>query len=107
MLKHADGSSLPARADRATPGPWYWNSYDRIETPCEKGHPLDVTDADEPGLAVVARLHHTGNGDEMPDAEARRNALFIAASRQDIPALCAYIRHLESAVAALMTGDGG
>lgn len=84
--------AIQARADAATEGPWARSGHDighvvyDSEGPCE--------------LAGPVMLGHVIGEAGYEDAE------FIAAARQDVPALIARIRELEAEVHELMDEAG-
>ncbi len=81
---------IKARAEAASPGPWFWNSYDGIFR--GKG------EESEP----VAWIDHLRNDDKLHGDdiygprrdEAHANARFVEAAREDIPALIAEVERL-------------
>lgn len=84
-----DLEAMEARAAAATPGPW---------TPCPER--LYIFGADE---HMVCELRGAGaeNAGQRPVGSADHNADFIAASRQDVPALVEALRHERAYAEAL------
>jgi hypothetical protein len=94
---------MRARADAATPGPWY---------------PRLLDDQDAMNLVAVSTAPDSGRGERWPGFDHReivaatliqapryvdvadtrwdQNAEFIAAARRDVPRLIAEIRHLRA-----------
>ena len=90
-------AEIEARWQAATPGPWFWDSYQRVMScAIPVDHPLNVACEDDPPCATILRLNHTGHGDEMPEPEARANARFVAEAWEDVRDLLAEARRLRS-----------
>ena len=74
---------LQALYEQTTPGPWHWNSYSALCAKVPKGHPLDMADPDEPGIALILTIaqapEFAGHGDELHHPQTRANARFVEA----------------------------
>ena len=89
MLTRKQIDAIAARAEKATPGPWQFNEWGGVTM--ADGRPL-------------ARIDSNFRGDhEWVDIDDS-NAAFIAAARQDVPALCATIAELRELLYRI---DGG
>jgi hypothetical protein len=80
MTQPLDLAPIQARADAATPGPWWNDGHEIAIYQGEPGGPGDVWI----GETCTTRLPDWGNA----------NAAFIAAARQDVPALLAEVTRL-------------
>jgi hypothetical protein len=96
-----DLTAIRERVNTAMPGPWQWDSYNRIVASVPRGHALDYeTDADrDEGHTIVAWIgegpvvHH---GDELRVPQAKANARLIAAAPSDILCLLSQVERLQS-----------
>jgi hypothetical protein len=87
MLSKQQVDEIAARAEKATPGPWH----------CTKGMLLKwyvYSQNDDLGFALQELHPHDGR-----EWATRESAEFIAASRADVPALCATVRELKMLLA--------
>jgi hypothetical protein len=80
MTKRVDLDAVEARAKAATPGPWELREHEGLSAIC---HP------------------HGWVLEDSADADMR-DRRFIAAAREDVPALCAEVRALRELVAPLV-----
>lgn len=108
-MKRPDLDAIEARAEAATPGPWFEEMAPdgemmsdgsggvdgHIETGAICSPPPDPTAEDAEPETVADDVCHAGN------------RVFIAAAREDVPALLAYVRELEGGLAALQATLGG
>lgn len=95
-----DLDAIRARAEAATRGPWTvgvgW---------CDNGYEWYVP-VNSPGTSEedphqpdrVALIRYMADGFQCPHADARMDAEFIAAARQDVPALIAEVERLRTLV---------
>jgi hypothetical protein len=85
--------AIEARANAATQGPWWDDAYIGED-------PYD--DPDSP-FVQVGTVRWGASDVEIPAAlQQKRDAEFMAAAREDIPALIARVRELEEALARLL-----
>lgn len=82
-MTRPDLDAIGTRAEAALEGPWTWEAYSET---------LGNINGD--GFPVASMV----DGDD---------AAFIAAAREDVPALLAYVRELEGSLAALQATLGG
>jgi hypothetical protein len=85
-----DLDRIEARAEAATPGPWFAKENDLIGGWCV----MPVDDVPSNGVYEVADFAH------------REAAEFIAAARTEVPALVAWVRALEAEVQQLQEQNG-
>ena len=101
-LTDVDIMQILDRANKATPGPWEWDSYSTIAASVPQDSPLNAAGEDDPPVAFIGVIaqapEYEGMGDELHHPETRANAKFIAAARTDIPRL---VRNLQETKAAL------
>jgi hypothetical protein len=90
-----DLDAIEARAKAATPGPWEVDSLAIAEVVTGDCESVALC-AERKEWAEANRETHTAQRDGR-----RRNAAFIAAAREDVPALCAEARRLTDENAAL------
>ncbi|MEU8920380.1 hypothetical protein AB0D10_05490 [Kitasatospora sp. NPDC048545] len=125
MNQPLDLDAIQARCDAATPGPWRWRGntearHLRLQTPHHGG--LTVMDFKRWGMQGArprfARDHLMYPANEMVTYEVAAwskdiyrkdivgiehpDAEFIAAAREDVPALLARVRELEAAIGAVL-----
>ena len=86
-------SAIAARADAATPGPWWVaqmdeEAYDHGQVRCYAGR--------KPRVLLTLNQHFPCVSD----------AAFIAAARSDVPALVAEVRRLQALLAPAPGGEG-
>lgn len=93
ILSAAQLAKIEARANAATPGPWLYKAGIAIK------HYVYIADEGE-DLGLSLQSLHWRDGRVVP---AEANARFIAASREDVPAL---LRHV-AALSAPLPEDGG
>ena len=86
-----DIDAIEARADAATPGPWMWEISEY--SACLFGHNQK---SDHPLQLIKAPIKSDEFACYWPNAQ---DAAFIAASRHDVPALCAELRRLRAELA--------
>lgn len=106
-----DLEAIEARANAATPGPWFWNSYAKVSAAplvqAEEDWPIDEATEEVAdfgrfyveAMATVAwvppRMGDTATGRHAADAD------LIAHAREDIPALVAALRERDARLVAL------
>lgn len=78
-MTDTDIAAIRARADKATPGPW--GSHEYVLGSHAQHDVLDCQGDENYYKRGIARANHGRTADEA-------NALFIAAARADVPALC-------------------
>ncbi len=96
-MKDKELKTIEERANAATPGPWIspWTKPDGVPDSFGIDDSNHFTNSD--GAEVIAVSWYDG-----PNlACAEPDAAFIAASRSDIPALCAAARERDAMIAAL------
>ena len=115
LLAKADAGDREARLTvirtrlaKATPGPWYWDSYSQIGAQVPEGHPLDYAPEDHrlnvsgKKIAILAWMEggpsQKGRGDELHVPEARANADLISEAPSDIAWLLDQNRQLREAL---------
>lgn len=81
-------NAIEARANAATPGPWYQGRDDRRYE--DSGHAFTHED-----------MNHSDSYDVFPDAANPEDAEFVAHARTDVPALVATLRRLDAALTEL------
>jgi hypothetical protein len=87
MAKRLDLDAIEARAEAATKGPW-----DVFEHYCGSCTVAQMRSCDK---LICVNAHEHGLKPYLSDAA---NAVFIAAARTDVPALCAEVRRLQERV---------
>lgn len=105
-MTDAELAAIQARCDRASIGPWFFNSYNRVcSAPLSSEHSRleserrdwddDALDAAEWPEVTIAWIPatHGDTGDNPGDAE------FIAEAREDVPRLLAEIARLKDVAA--------
>jgi hypothetical protein len=90
MEKVLDLKAIKQRAEAATPAPWW-----RTDPPWGQGTTVHAGPSDDPHKAHCYIADGDVPADEMIASEVVYNMTFIAAARQDVPDLLAYIQHLE------------
>lgn len=98
-----DLDAIQARADTATEGPWFLDSNGM-----DHAFVGNRSDGRQHGLWEIVHMSGDRLADLKPECaeQVRDDAVFIAYARQDIPALIARIRELESEVLELMDEAG-
>lgn len=95
-------SAIAARADAATPGPWFWADEAMYANAAPTPETRDDAGWDwrsgQPRQIAPIRLIETDSGYYPPREKDRA---FLAAARSDVPALVAEVRRLQAAVEAL------
>lgn len=111
-MAELDLKAIRARADAAAPGPWgVWDEHAEVWSMVTKNTPGEIRSAK--GGGPIAEFHSREEDidpdweDGEPSREAVRNAVFAAAARTDVPALCDRVEALEREVAALREVTGG
>jgi hypothetical protein len=89
---------IEARCNAATPGPWEWWSGNPWHADAPN-HPLreEIAPGFKENSPTVFQTGITGHGffyREGVQAQAKKDTAFIAAAREDVPALIAEIREL-------------
>lgn len=85
---------IRARCEAATEGPWETRPIDDCDPP---GYRYNVYSVDNGGGWQICSLAGGTDSHELADdIEEQANADFIAAAKQDIPALCDHIDKLQS-----------
>ena len=104
-MNNEDLDAIEARANAATKGPWYHRgSLTEEEVGILGGTEASiVTENDEPDDGYTFDLFASWRDDGIDDADAA----FIAASREDVPAMAAEIRRLWAMFDAWKKGMGG
>jgi hypothetical protein len=86
-MTDAELDAIEARAKAATPGPWT-AEHEYIAAPVPGGRPNGEVIGD---FIPSTRSRH------VPVQQMRANATFVAAARDDVPALVAEVRRLTAA----------
>jgi hypothetical protein len=89
-----DLDAIEARANAATPGPWFYDSYSTVHAKCmlaayEAAETDEECYAANPAVCSVPAYAGDTAGGRHVD-----NAKFVAAAREDVPALVAEVRRL-------------
>ena len=90
MLSRSEIDEIEARAEKATPGPWY-----RVE-----GMLKHYIYSENRDLYFSLQELHQEDGREWPTVET---AEFIITARTDVPALCATVRELRKVLKLAQT----
>lgn len=103
-MRDEELAAIREREEKATPGPWFDNSYGVLMAVVPEDHPWNESFPDEPPIAVIAWMAAGENqsGDAIGRSpEARANMQFIEHAREDIPALLAENAALREIVEAV------
>ena len=84
-------NQIEARANAATPGPWF-----RVDTPFGDGDMVRAGNEDCSGRFICG-VDPTFEGEEEDERDFYADMAFIAHARADVPALIARVRELEAA----------
>jgi hypothetical protein len=84
-MNRPDIDAIEARVNKCAPGPWIFDGDRQV----------DLARPTRPDWGTLMLYKSESGYDDMCSCDADELA-FIAAARTDVPALIAYIRHLES-----------
>ena len=106
-LPESELSAIAARADAATPGPWFWADEAMYANAAPTPETRDDAGWDwrsgQPRQIAPIRLIETDSGYYPPREKDRA---FLAAARSDVPALVAEVRRLRALLAPAPGGEG-
>lgn len=95
---------IEARVNETTPGPWLVDPNDPLQVWTAGDSVMGGTVHDPDPRAYTTLIHTTQDGYPRGDYSPAEDATFIAAAREDVPHLIAYVRLLEAQVDKLRAG---
>jgi hypothetical protein len=91
---------IRARADKATPGPWDWDESG-VFTLNEGGMGGPVLNAHDPSTPPLGGIGRVGDPYPRGINSPSESMAFIAAAREDVPALCREVRRLQAVLSEI------
>lgn len=89
MLTKEELNAIRERCEKATPGKWFWNSYESVYSKLPHGISIRGREICEVNTTKIC---------DLPKHVGRDDAIFIEHVHSDIPSLLAHIEELESLV---------